>query len=178
MKKQLLLLVMALLPMMVWADDSGSCGKDAIYTFEESTGTLTISGTGDMESYYFDNAPWSSYRVKIKKVIIEDGITNIGQYSFYKCSALSTVTIPNSVTTIGYETFRSCNRLTSVTIPNSVTSIGDKAFYECSVLTSVSISNSVTSIGDEVFRSCSGLTSITIPNSVTSIGDKAFASCI
>ena len=79
---------------------------------------------------------------------------------------------------IGDYAFYDCSDLTSVTIPNSVTSIGDYAFYRCSDLTSVTISNSVTSIGDDAFYDCDGLTSVTIPNSVTSIGSYAFVSCI
>ena len=104
-------------------------------------------------------------------------VTSIGDWTFYDCSDLTSVTIPNSVTTIGENAFAFCSGLTSVTIPNSVTSIGKKAFYGCFGLTSVTIPNSITSIGSGVFQSCSGLTSIVIPNSVTSIGDNAFYSC-
>ena len=86
--------------------------------------------------------------------------------------------IPNSVTSIGDYAFYDCSGLTSVTISNSVESIGDRAFYYCSGLTSVTIPNSVTSIGGDAFYGCSGLTSVTIPNSVTSIGEYTFSSCI
>ena len=85
--------------------------------------------------------------------------------------------ITNSVTSIGDYAFYYCSGLTSVTIPNSVTSIGERAFYYCSGLTSVTIGNSVESIGQEAFYYCSGLTSVTIGNSVTSIGRRAFAYC-
>ena len=133
-------------------------------------GTLTISGTGDMEG-----APWLSQRDEIKKVVIKDGVTNIGERAFYYCSGLTSLTIPNSVTSIGEYAFWQCSGLTSLTIPNSVTSIGEYAFYGCSCLTFLTIPNSVTSIGDGAFEVCSGLTSVTIPNSVTSIGGYAFS---
>ena len=104
-------------------------------------------------------------------------VTSIGDYAFWDCSRLTSVTIPNSITSIGKGAFGYCSGLTSVTIPNSVTSIGGSAFYECSGLTSVTLPNSVTSIGNNAFFNCSSLTSITIPNSVTSIGNSAFYRC-
>ena len=138
-------------------------------------GTLTISGT-DMpdysDSYY---VPWYSKRATIKNVIIENGVTSIGNYAFYECFNLTSVTIPESVTSIGNYAFEGCFNLTSVTIPESVTSIGNYAFYSCSSLTAISIPNSATSIGSLAFYKCSNLISITIPNSLTSIGENAFS---
>ena len=104
-------------------------------------------------------------------------VTSIGDYAFYDCSGLTSITIPSSVTSIGNRAFQNCSGLTSITIPSSVTSIGNSAFYKCSGLTSVTIPSSVTSIGEYLFSGCSGLTSITIPNSVTSIGNSAFQNC-
>ena len=101
----------------------------------------------------------------------------IGDYVFYNCSGLTSITIPNSVTSIGGYAFSGCSGLTSIEIPNSITSIGDYAFYNCTGLTSITIPNSVKSIGGSAFRDCAGLTSITIPNSVTSIGNYAFDGC-
>ena len=143
-------------------------------------GTLTISGT-EMPDYEYgsryNNIPWYIQRDKIQKVIIEKGVTNIGNNAFIDCSGLTSIAIPNSVTSIGMDAFSFCSGLTSITIPNSVTSIGKRAFYNCSNLTSITIPNFVTSIGDGAFYGCSGLTSITIPNSVTSIGERAFIFC-
>ena len=143
-------------------------------------GTLTISGT-EMPDYEYgsryNNIPWYIQRDKIQKVIIEKGVTNIGNNAFIDCSGLTSIAIPNSVTSIGMDAFSFCSGLTSITIPNSVTSIGKRAFYNCSNLTSITIPNFVTSIGDGAFADCSGLTSITIPNSVTSIGERAFIYC-
>ncbi len=96
-----------------------------------------------------------------KNTIIPNSVTSIGEYAFYGCSSLTSVTIPNSVTSIGDGAFDSCSGLTSVTIPNSVTSIGGGAFYNCSSLTSIEIPNSVTSIGTQAFFHCSSLTSVT-----------------
>ena len=93
-------------------------------------GTLTISGT-DMPDYSYDNTPWYSQCNKIKKVVIENGVTSIGVRAFFGCSNLTSITIPNSVTNIGWYAFSGCLGLTSLTIPNSVTSIGDGAFNGC-----------------------------------------------
>ncbi len=178
MKKQLLSIILALLPMLAMADANGSCGTNVTYTFVSSTGTLTIQGSGAMTNYYLSSdTPWYSYKNDIKTVIIEEGVTNIGRSAFSGCSGLTSVTIPNGVTSIGQSAFYGCSSLTSVTIPNSVTSIGESAFSDCSGLTSVIIPNSVTSIGGYAFKGCSGLTSVTIPNSVTSIGQYAFSGC-
>ena len=129
---------------------------NAEITWTLSDGTLTISGTGEMPNYSLvnQNQPWSSKKSTIKKVIIENGVTNIGKYTFYNYSNLTTITIPKSVTSIGGFAFAYCKSLTSITIPNSVTSIGGGAFNGC------------------------GLTSITIPNSVTTIADYTFYDCI
>jgi len=158
---------------------SGTCGDNLTWELTADS-VLTISGTGTMTNYSSSSssrAPWYSNRSSIKSVVIEDGVTNIGNYAFYNCSSLTSVTIPNSVTSIGAGAFDGCTGLTSVTIPNSVTSIGGSAFYNCSSLTSVTIGNSVTSIGSSAFNGCTGLTSVTIPNSVTSIGSSAFYGC-
>ena len=118
---------------------------------------------------------------KVAEVTNESGGTYDG-YNSYSGSITIPETVEYngttcSVTSIGEFAFYSCSGLTSVTIPNSVTSIEGYAFYYCSGLTSVAIPNSVTSFGAGAFGYCSGLTSITIPNSVTSIGESAFSGC-
>ena len=110
-------------------------------------------------------------------VIKFDGnVASIGNYAFYNCTSLESITIPEGVTSIGLGVFENCSDLASVTIPDSVTEIGDGAFYDCESLASITIPDGVTSIGDSAFG-CTSLTSITIPNSVTSIGAYAFAYC-
>ena len=121
---------------------------------------------------------WAFYGCSgLTSITIGNSVTIIGELAFYNCYGLKSVTLGNSITSIGNGAFRNCSSLTSITIPNSVTSIGEWAFYGCSGLTSITIGNSVTSIGENAFERCSALTSITIPNSVTSIGDYAFYEC-
>ena len=101
----------------------------------------------------------------------------LGDYVFYDCSGLTSLTIPSSVTSIGWSAFSGCSGLTSLTIPSSVTSIGGYAFSGCSGLTSLTILSGVTEIGNDAFSGCSGLTSLALPSSVTSIGESAFKGC-
>ena len=141
-------------------------------------GTLTISGTGAMKDYNADDNLSPAYNNSdVKKIVIEDGVTSIGDAAFYGCSSLTSITIPDGVTSIGESAFSDCSSLTSITIPDSVTSIGNNAFDSCSSLTSITIPDGVTSIEGSAFYNCSGLTSITIPDSVTSIESYAFCNC-
>ena len=106
----------------------------------DDEGNLTISGNGAMVDYdatysndtWITTAPWGA---NIKSVVIEDSVTSIGSYAFYKCTGLTSVTIGNSVTSISKYAFHGCTGLTSVTIPDSVTSIGWSAFKGCTGLT-------------------------------------------
>ena len=154
---------------------SGQCGDNVYWELDEATGTLTISGTGEM---WYDYAYSSAYdKNSIKSVIIYDGVTSIGQEAFYGCDNLTSISIPDSVTSIGDSAFTYCRSLTSVHIPDGVTSIGYWTFGNCYSLTSINIPDGVTSIGDDAFDGCSNLTSISIPDSVTFIGDYAFDGC-
>ncbi|MBQ6119543.1 MAG: leucine-rich repeat protein, partial [Clostridia bacterium] len=154
---------------------SGTCGaegdgSDLTWTLDDA-GTLTISGMGEMSVRAF------SYRRDVKKVVIKNGVTSIGDCAFEDCTGLTSVTIPDSVTSIGECAFSGCTGLTRVTIPDRVTSIGYGVFSNTG-LTSVTVPDSVTSIGMAAFYECRGLTNVTIPDSVTSIGESAFYSCV
>ena len=92
--------------------------------------------------------------------MIPNSVTSIGDYTFYGCSGLTSVTIPNSVTNTGNEAFGGCSGLTSVTIPNSVTSIGEFTFYGCSGLTTITIGSGVNKISTFAFANCSELTDV------------------
>ena len=136
----------------------------------------------------------------LRQIEIPPQVTSIGNYAFFNCVFLRTLTwhnnvasigesafegsgltgtlsIPNSVTTIGNHVFSGCSSLTQLIIPSSVTSIEASAFRNCSGLTSVTIGNNVQSIGDYVFYNCNSLPSVTIPPSVATLGNHAFNNC-
>jgi hypothetical protein len=196
-----ILMVISIIPITASAATySGTCGDNLIWTYDSYNGRLTISGTGAMYDYNYNNRPWESYEDKIKKVVLEDGITSTGSYAFFdfdilvnvticdslialadrtfsSCDKLSSITIPDGVTTIGNSAFSFCDNLETALIPDSVTSIGKCAFDDCYELKSINIPDGVTLIEDSAFNCCKALTEVTIPNSVTEIGLKAFYGC-
>ena len=194
MKKSTLWSVVFLVAMMslsqrVLADASGTCGNNLKWIYIEVTKALTIEGTGKMDNYGYqdyNSAPWYDYRSGIEKIFIGTGITSIGDYAFYNCSAVNYVYIYNSVTSIGSYAFLNCTGLISITIPNSVTYLGRSAFSRTDLSTIVVDSGNTvydsrencnaiieTSSNTLVF----GCKTTTIPNSVTSIGSYAFSGC-
>ena len=102
-------------------DTSGTCGDNLTWSFDTSTNTLTISGTGAMSDYSSSSsvttAPWKAYANTMRTVVIDNGVTSIGKYAFYNCSGLTSVTISDSVTSIGDSAFRGCNSLMEMTLP-------------------------------------------------------------
>ena len=183
MKKRILslalavLMVLSLLPATAYAASaSGRCGTNARWSLD-SAGTLTISGTGQMEDYIGGTAPWASYSAQIKKVVIQSGITYTGYNAFEGCSNLKTVSLPTTLTEIGGATFDECSSLTSVKLPSRLKSIGDFAFSGCVQLASITLPASLESIGKYSFFDCESIKTITIPAKVTSIPDKAFDLC-
>ena len=149
-------------------------------SFRECSGltSVTINSNAILSKSYTSNINIQNiFGSQVEKYIIGNDVTNIGEYAFYNCSGLTSVTIGNGVTSIGQYAFYNCSGLLSIIIPNSVTNIGYAAFYNCSGFESISIPENMTSIGSRVFSGCSGLTTVTIPNSVTSIGYGAFWGC-
>ena len=142
--KQKLLLTFALLLMAVsgaWADVTPQ-GED-----EWDGGTNTLTLKSDPGNYYSNNTD-------IVNLVIEDGVTTIGDGAFQGCTSLMAVVIPDNVTNIGNSAFRDCTSLATVEIGSGVKTIGNGAFLGCTSLTTVDIPHGVTSIGDDAFSSC------------------------
>ena len=159
---------------------SGTCGENLTWVLDED-GVLRISGNGAMPGYSTSSvAPWYSKRTKITSVVVEPGVTNVGNYAFYACLKLAEVELPEGMTDIGRGAFQDCTKLKAVEIPEGVTRIQGNAFYNCTGLESVTLPDGLKSIESYnygAFQGCTGLKSIVIPDSVTSLGGNTFQDC-
>ncbi|MCR4665459.1 MAG: leucine-rich repeat protein [Paludibacteraceae bacterium] len=173
---------------------SGTCGAkgDGTHLTWELTceGVLTVSGTGAMADYDYSEetrAPWyDSYRTKIVTVVIEEGITSIGDYAFNDCENLTAITIPNTVTSIGESAFHHCLSLGDINVPRSVSLIKRGAFRHCPEINiSVDEDNQYYTIENGVlfnkektllhtYPMSKHEATYSIPNTVTAIEDLAF----
>ena len=168
--------------------NSGECGYDGdnVMWSLDVDGTLTISGRGDMENFtrkystsYRDenqnlvhqtitSAPWSStksYYKNINKIVIEDGVTSIGDYAFIDLKELDSVTLPNGIEYIGSWAFSGCTRLRNIIIPESVITIKSRAFSDCSSIKNITLGGNIRDINSYIFVGCSSLESINVSNS-------------
>ena len=171
--------------------DISQNGDGSVMATLSDDGTLTISGNGKMKDWRnSSDEAWDSNRKNIKNVIINNGVTSIGNFAFSDCTSLTNITIPNSVTSIGDYAFYGCENLINITIQNSVTSIGNFAFCMCTSLTSINVDSN-----NEKYMSDNGVlytkdkktliqypskkekTEYIILQGTTSIGNYAFHYC-
>ena len=132
---------------------SGKCGDNLTWSYNESTGELKISGTGDMYDYDSVQLPWNNYSYSIKKIAIGDAVTHIGNNAFSGCRDWETM-------------------VTEVSIGKNVKSIGNCAFYECDDIRSIVIPDSVETIGAGAFDYCQHLRNVTIGKGLKSLADR------
>ena len=188
----------AILSSFATAATSGDFGENNCLHWEVSTGvfsgkTLTISGTGAMPNFDFPHgnlAPWWNYDAlgmltsfgnfklegELKKVVIKDGVTNVGDYALFFLPAATQVTLPGSVTSIGRYGIAMCSKLTGLSIPKGVTEIGDFGLAGDG-LTAVTLPDGLQSLGRGAFDTCASLTNTTLPAAITAVPGKCFADC-
>ena len=188
----------AILNSFATAATEGDFGENNCLHWEVTTGvisgkTLTISGNGAMPDFDFPNgnlAPWWNYEAlgmltsfgnfklegELKKVVIKDGVTNVGDYALFLLPAATQVTLPDSVTRIGRYGIAMCSKLTGMSIPKAVTEIGDFCLAG-NGLTAVTLPDGLQSLGRGAFDTCASLTNTTLPAAITAVPGKCFADC-
>lgn len=160
---------------------SGTCGDNLTWVLTDD-GTLTISGYGDMYDYMNNHAnypnkktPWYEYRHNIKKVVLPDGITSIGDGAFESFTALEGIDLPEGIMSIGEYAFYDCSKLLSIDLPEKITAMEQSVFSHCSSLTEVVVPDGVTTLAIWAFAYCNNLAKITLPASLTTIEVFAFS---
>ncbi len=174
----------------VLAAESGECGENATWTFDNNT--LTISGSGTTNNYNNpETVPWYSFRKDIQSVVIEEGISSIGKYSFYSCSNLSRVKFPESLLAILDGAFVGCTKLTAITFPPKLGAVTANAFIGCSNITKLYVSDLTSYLkinfkgtasnpmcyAHQLYVDNTLITSVDIPDGINKIPDYAFANC-
>ena len=151
---------------------------DTYYMYDADSSTLTVGGTGATPDYKNDNVsqPWYLWRGTIQHVIVEEGVTQLGNYFFYNVRAKD-FSLPSTLVSIGNYSLSQINSATQIELPQGLVSIGDHAFYFSVALKNVNIPSSVTKIGMSAFENCTSLESVNIPASVAEIGSSAFENC-
>ena len=168
---------------------TGSCGDNVTYSLDTETGVLTISGTGKMKDYSGEDSPFYQ-NSNIKSVIIENGVTSIGNLAFSSCNSLIEVSLPSSIISLGVSAFSGCENLMSISIPANVADIQSIAFAGCKKLTSIEVDSN-----NENYSSINGVlfdknitelvcypagkndASYTVPNTVKSFAYGSFYDC-
>ncbi len=155
---------------------TGNCGKGLTWTLDGEE-TLTISGEGAMSNYSSDNTPWEQYKDTIRKLVIEDGVSVIGDRAFQNCTALTEVTLPAGAESIGRYAFAACTALTEIALPEGLQTVGAYAFQNCTALTEVTLREGLLKLDNSCFYGCAALKDLDLPNSLTTLGNSVFRGC-
>ncbi len=137
--------------------------------------TLMIRGNGPACDYSRNNQPWKNDT--FTTVLIQDGITYLGTYSFYQMTGITDVIFPKIFTRIGNYAFSGCTGLSQIELPEELTGIGDYAFSECTALNRFTFPEMVSTIGSNAFNGCTTLQQVTLPKGLIKLGDAAFRGC-
>lgn len=191
---------MAITPYVQNVAASGQVNANIAWVLDKDTGTLTVSGTGAIPSYRYSHAPWYDYRESVRRIVITEGITEVGERALYWCTnctevqlpesliaireygfnnlrSLQSITLPSKLRIIEFCAFSECAALTSITLPDSVTTVGSNAFSNCYKLTSARLSAGMSTIPSSMFGGDSALRSVVLPEGITYIDDTAFINC-
>ncbi len=153
---------------------SGTSG-DLAWTLT-GEGILTFSGEGEMKDYeHKSEMPWYAHREQIKTVVLEEGVTSVGDYAFYGMPNLECIEIASTVTSIGDYAFKNAPKIDNVVLPQGLTSLGDSAFYACTGLTAIEIPASLWTVKPYTFKNCTNLTAVVFhEGNLEKISDGAF----
>lgn len=168
-------------------EDTIQMGDDVWFTFDDSTGTATISGTGDMWDYYENGYDYTNKhqnpfagKSNVQKIVISEGVTNVGDYflqGYEYRSNIKEISLSSTITKIGRYAFQNCYNVKSVNLPGGLETIGDYSFDNCSGLIEINVPDSVKSIGKNCFQSCRKLSTAILPDTLIEISEFAFFGC-
>lgn len=163
------------------AETSGTWGTNIKWAYDSTTETLTISGRGAMNDAPDGMGfPWMQYRTKVKKVVIQKGVTSIAQNALRSFSEMTELSLPSTMKLIDINGVNSCSKLTGVNIPEGVQRIGRYAFQGCSGITELVLPGSLTELTEDdhdLFSACENLKKVTLSDGITLIPESMFASC-
>lgn len=153
------------------AADSGKCGENVYWSYDSDTGTLTISGTGEMQDYlgYPDSTPAPWKNLDVTHVVIENGVTSIGGFAFFECNSLETLTMADSVLKIASCAISGCPNLYQIIVSYNLNSIGSFGISYCAALESLALPSAVNSIAYKAFSGLTALTSLTVETDEKSV---------
>ena len=183
MRKRITAILAALLLVLTWAlpvraaEPANDTGTG--WSFDQATGTLSITGAGKMADYRSDGSdcPWNEIRQEIRALKVQEGITELGAYAMAGCRNLSRIELPRSLMVIGNGALLGCTGLTGLDLPEELTGIGSESFRNCTGIQSLNLPQSLMRIGAGAFQGCTGLQSVTMGDTLVELGKWSFYGC-